>query len=108
LVGRHSRIGNMRANGVRSLDVVMLELPPLADQERGPVAGRHAGADHRPACGLHPIIGVNVRANVSLLQCNTPFPRWASCGQSCPLPDALEIGVTFDRELPSGWGSLAI
>jgi len=58
-------LGNMRA-GLTALLAkarqwralarrVMLELLPPADQERGPVARRHAGADLRPAHGVHPM-----------------------------------------------------
>jgi hypothetical protein len=32
-------LGNMRANGVRSLAVLLLDLPPLAGAERGALAG---------------------------------------------------------------------
>jgi hypothetical protein len=36
--GEPMTLGNMRPNGVRSLDVVVLAVPPPCDLERGPVA----------------------------------------------------------------------
>ena len=52
--GEPMTLGNMRANGVRSLDVSCWQVPPSDDHERGPVA-RRASAIIRPAHGVHPL-----------------------------------------------------
>jgi hypothetical protein len=46
-------LGNMRANGVRSLDVCCWGMPPPGDPERRPVARSRGGADVRSAHGVH-------------------------------------------------------
>jgi hypothetical protein len=48
-------LGNMRTNGVRSLERVLLAVPPPGDLERGPVARSRASSDVRAAHGVHPV-----------------------------------------------------
>jgi hypothetical protein len=56
--------GNMRADGVRSLDVSCLTVPPPGDLECRPVARSRASAIVRPAHGVHPVwYGADARPN---------------------------------------------
>ena len=72
-------LGNMRANGVRSLDVscwnchhqAIISVEPWPDHMPVP------SFSPRMVCTRCGIIGADARPNVSLLQCNTPLPRWA-------------------------------
>jgi hypothetical protein len=73
-------LGNMYANGAPSLDVSCWKRHHRA------IINADLWPDHVPVPTIGPrvvctrcgIIGVDARPNVSLLQCNTPLPRWAS------------------------------